>query len=182
VIAAVTRWDALIAAAAAAVGLPFELLQGLVRQESAGDPDAVSHVGASGLTQLMPGTADELGVENPFDPEQALSGGARYLAARIREFDGDVAAGLAAYNAGAGNVRRRGRWPEAGWLSRMPAETRDYVPKVLGHAGWMLVGELAVPPRGAPVDPAPGGGGLPPAAVVLVGAVLVGAFYLIARS
>jgi soluble lytic murein transglycosylase-like protein len=111
--------DALISQIANETGLDPKLLHALVIVESAYDIGAVSPVGARGLTQLMPGTARELGVTNAFDTEQNLRGGARYLAIQIGRF-GDLRLALAAYNSGPGRVARLGRVPDI-------AETQGYV-------------------------------------------------------
>jgi soluble lytic murein transglycosylase-like protein len=96
----------------------------LVQVESAFQPRAVSPKGARGLTQLMPGTARELGVQDAFDPQQNLDGGARYLRQLLTRYGGDVKRALAAYNAGPGAVdRHRGVPPYR--------ETRQYVRRVL---------------------------------------------------
>jgi len=112
-----------IDAAARAHGLDPKLLHALVVTESAYRADAVSPVGAGGLTQLMPGTALELGVADRFDPSENLRGGANYLARQILRF-GDVRLALAAYNSGPGRVARLGRIPDI-------AETRAYVSAVI---------------------------------------------------
>lgn len=112
-----------VANAAAAHGLDPKLLHALVVTESAYRPDAVSPVGAAGLTQLMPATALELGVRNRFDPIENLRGGADYLARQILRF-GDLRLALAAYNSGPGRVARMGRIPDI-------AETRAYVAAVI---------------------------------------------------
>lgn len=101
-----------------------DLLDALVQAESNYNPGAVSRMRAIGLTQLMPGTAQELGVTNPFDPVQNLNGGAKYLSQMIKQFDGDLSLALAAYNAGPGAVRKHGGIPPFD-------ETRDYVDRVL---------------------------------------------------
>ncbi len=111
-----------IKAAAIRYGLDPTLLAGLVQAESGFRPDAVSHAGAIGLAQLMPGTADGLGVD-PHDPVQNLDGGARYLREQLDRF-GSVELALAAYNAGPGRVA------QAGGIPRI-AETQAYVPRVL---------------------------------------------------
>ena len=95
----------------------------LVTQESNWDPQAVSHKGAIGLAQLMPGTARLLGV-NPRDPEENLDGGARYLALQYAKFRSWRLA-LAAYNAGPGAVERYNGVPPF-------QETQNYVTTILG--------------------------------------------------
>ncbi len=103
-------------------GISPKLLAAVAKVESGYDSRAVSPVGARGLMQLMPTTARGLGVNDSFDPEQAIDGGARLLAANLREFR-SVPLALAAYNAGGGAVRRYGGIPPF-------AETQAYVPKV----------------------------------------------------
>lgn len=115
-----------IKAAAARYDLPEELIAGVIWQESRANPRAVSHCGAMGLMQLMPGTARHLGVSNAFHPGQNIDGGAKYLRQMLDKF-GKVEHAVAAYNAGPGNVQKYGGIPPF-------RETRDYVPKVLGGA------------------------------------------------
>lgn len=103
-------------------GLPAGLLDALVLAESRYQVDAVSPVGAGGLTQLMPGTAKELGVANRFDPIENIDGGARYLRAMLDKF-GAIVPALAAYNAGPGAVMRHRGVPP--WR-----ETQGYVRQV----------------------------------------------------
>lgn len=116
-----------IDAAAAKYGLDPALLRGLVKQESGFDPNARSGVGALGLTQLMPGTARELGVTDPTDPAQAIDGGAKYLKQQLDKFGGDTSKALAAYNAGPGAVLKYGGIPPF-------AETQNYVKSILAIA------------------------------------------------
>jgi soluble lytic murein transglycosylase-like protein len=97
-------------AAAMKYGLPPSLIRSVMAAESAGRPDAVSHKGAIGLMQLMPGTAKELGVD-PHDPAQNVDGGARYLRDLLLKFDGRLWHALAAYNAGPGAVEKYGDIP-----------------------------------------------------------------------
>lgn len=106
-------------------GVPEDLFLKLVKQESGFNPAAVSPAGARGLTQLMPGTAEYLGVTDPFDPIQNLDGGARYLREQLDTF-GDPTLALAAYNAGPTRVARCGCIPDI-------TETRFYVLRVLSR-------------------------------------------------
>lgn len=117
------RYRREINAAAADYGLDAGLLRALIHAESAFDPLALSAKGAQGLTQLMPGTASDLGVTDVFDPEENIRGGARYLAGLLRDFNGDERLATAAYNAGPGAVRRHAGVPPY-------AETQVYVDRV----------------------------------------------------
>lgn len=96
--------DRYVSNAARRTGLPPQLIHKVIQQESSYNPDAVSDAGAQGLMQLMPGTASMLGVEDSFNPEQNINGGAEYLRQMLDMFDGDVRKALAAYNAGPGNI------------------------------------------------------------------------------
>jgi soluble lytic murein transglycosylase-like protein len=116
-----------ISAAANKYGVDPALLAGLVKAESNFNPKAQSGVGAKGLTQLMDATASGLGVTNPFDVQQSLDGGAKFLGGLLKQFHGDQSLALAAYNAGPGAVQKYGGIPPY-------QETQRYVPKVLGYA------------------------------------------------
>jgi len=85
----------------------------------------VSHAGAMGLMQLMPATAERLGVTNAFDINQNINAGTQYLASLLARFDNDIELALAAYNAGWPRVEAAGGIPDI-------RETQNYVPRVLG--------------------------------------------------
>ncbi|MCE5270083.1 transglycosylase SLT domain-containing protein [bacterium] len=118
----------LIQQAAERNGLDPALVSAVILQESGGDPGAVSPAGAQGLMQLMPSTADSLGVSDPLDPRQNLEAGARYLRQMLERFGGDEKLALAAYNAGPGAVERYSGVPPY-------RETRNYVKNVLSLRG-----------------------------------------------
>lgn len=119
------RYAAKIAELSRRFDLSPSLLEALVWQESRWRENAVSHAGARGLAQLMPGTAKYLGVD-PDDPMQNLEGGARYLREQLDRFDGDLEKALAAYNAGPGRVIRAGGIPNI-------RETKLYVAAIMGR-------------------------------------------------
>lgn len=119
------RWSGRVAELAAKYDISPALLEAVVWQESRWNTGAVSPVGARGLTQLMPGTARQMGV-NPHDPHANLEGGARYLRIQLDAFGGDVEKALAAYNAGPGRVIRAGGIPAI-------RETRLYVASIMAR-------------------------------------------------
>lgn len=119
--------------AAGYYSLPVELVLAVIRVESAFDARAVSAAGAMGLMQLMPETAAEMLVADPFEPRENVFGGARYLRILVNRFDGDVRLALAAYNAGPGAVERWGGVPAY-------LETARYVVNVMGYYHRLLEG------------------------------------------
>ena len=140
-----TSWHSEIGTAAHASRLSEALLTALVMVESNGKSNAVSHAGAQGLGQLMPGTARHLGVRDAFHPTQNLRGAAAYLSDLLDMFGGDLVLALAAYNAGEGAVMRHKGVPPY-------RETRAYVPKVLSAfliAQQFCAGEPSRDPRAA---------------------------------
>lgn len=100
------------------------LIKAIIQAESNFNPQAISAHGAQGLMQLMPETARDMEVKNPFDPRQNIAGGTRYIRHLLDWYHGDLALSLAAYNAGPGRVSRHGPIPHI-------PETMAYVSKVL---------------------------------------------------
>ena len=120
------NYDGYIAEAARTHGVSFSLIKAVIRAESAFDPDAVSTKGACGLMQIMPATARELGVADPFDPRENILGGARYLRELLNQFGGSIPLAVAAYNAGPGTVQSVNGVPPYD-------ETQSYVRRVLRY-------------------------------------------------
>ena len=125
-----TAVDAALTENSRLYNIRLPLLQSIAKHESNYDPAAVSPKGATGVMQLMPGTAKDMGVDDPKDPTQNVRGGTRYFAQLLTKYGGNEALALAAYNAGPGAVDKAG-----GDLTKLPAETQAYVKNVLASAG-----------------------------------------------
>jgi soluble lytic murein transglycosylase-like protein len=118
-----TRYDEHIRQAAALYQIPEQLIRAVIKVESDYDPRAVSYAGARGLMQLMPETAERLGVKDINDPRENVLGGVRYLRVLANMFNGDLDFTIAAYNAGENAVIQHGGIPPY-------TQTREYVVKV----------------------------------------------------
>lgn len=119
-----TKYDEYFKKAAKKYGVSESLLKAIAKAESNFNANDVSSAGAIGVMQLMPETAKELGVTDPYDPEQNIMGGAKCIAQKLKEFNGDVKLALAAYNAGSGAVKRNGG---------VPSYCKSYISKVLSY-------------------------------------------------
>src|SRR5579872_2068191 len=136
--------EAIIANHSVAQNLDPRLVRALIQAESGYNVKALSNKGAIGLMQLMPDTASELKISNPYDPSENVRGGTMYLRQMIDHFAGKVELAIAAYNAGPGAVEKHGGIPPF-------AETRDYVKRVL--ALWRGAAEINLPTAAAVLLP-----------------------------
>lgn len=124
-------FEPIIQKASADYGVPVERIRSMINTESSGNPNARSKKGAAGLMQLMPSTAADLGVTDPYDPAQNIDAGVRYYAQQLKKYGGDEAKALAAYNWGPGNVDKFGE----NYAKVAPKETKDYVRKITAQMG-----------------------------------------------
>ena len=120
------KYDALISKYAQQYGVEENFVRAVMKQESRFNPKAESGAGAKGLMQLMPATARQYNVTDPFDPEQSIRGGVHLLSNLSKMYKGDKKMILAAYNWGCGNLNKFG-------FEKRPAETRNYVNLVLKY-------------------------------------------------
>lgn len=118
--------DAYFKEAASTYGVEENLLRAIARAESNFNPNATSSAGAMGIMQMMPATAAECGVTDPYDARQSIMGGAQYISKMLDKYNGNKTLALAAYNAGPGNVDNYGGIPPF-------EETQNYVQKVLNY-------------------------------------------------
>lgn len=120
------QYDAYIKEASDKHHIDPNLIHSIIKMESNYNAATKSHAGAAGLMQLMPGTAESLGVSDSLDAKQNIDGGVRYFKNMLNEQNGDIQLALAAYNAGPGNVKKHGGIPPF-------QETEQYVDKVMDH-------------------------------------------------
>ncbi len=118
------KYDAIIRRAAEQFDIEVNLIKAIIKAESSFDPDAISESGAQGLMQLMPDTAEEMRVGNPFDPEENILGGTRYLSLLLKRFEQDKRLAIAAYNVGPTAVTKHNDVPPI-------PQTRRFVERVI---------------------------------------------------
>jgi soluble lytic murein transglycosylase-like protein len=131
--------NGIITVAAQKESVSFELIKAVVEEESAARPCAISFRGAEGLMQLMPATAEQFNVQDPFDPKQNIEAGAKLLKLLLGKYDNDLTLTLSAYNAGSGRVDQEGGIPPI-------PETLNYVADILRKLR---------PTEDKPAEPAP---------------------------
>ena len=120
--------DLIIYRAGEKQGVDPRFIHAVIKQESRYNPKAVSYVGAQGLMQMMPATAERFGLKDPFDPKANVEAGTKYLKWLLKRFGGDVSLALAGYNAGEGAVDKYKGVPPFN-------ETQNYVKKIVANYG-----------------------------------------------
>ncbi|GBD88104.1 soluble lytic murein transglycosylase precursor [bacterium BMS3Abin03] len=120
------KYDHIIKEASNLFKIDKNLIKSVILTESAGNEKALSKASAKGLMQLMDATANQLGVNNVWNPKENIFGGTKYLADLLRQYNGDVKLALAGYNAGPGNVEKHNGIPPF-------TETKNYISRVLGY-------------------------------------------------
>lgn len=113
-------------------GIDESLILAVIKQESDFDSTCTSGVGAAGLMQIMPSNYAHLGISDPYDVNQNVNGGTKLLKEYLDQYNGDIQMALMAYNGGPGTMQNRGV-ESADDLYKMPKETQNYVPKVMGY-------------------------------------------------
>lgn len=113
-------------------GISESLILAVIKQESDFDSTCTSSAGAAGLMQIMPSNYSHLGISDPYDVEQNVNGGTKLLREYLDKYNGDIQMALMAYNGGPGTMKNRGV-SSAEDLYKMPQETQNYVPKVMGY-------------------------------------------------
>lgn len=130
--------DPIFEKAAKTYNVPFELLRSIAFHESGFQPQAVSHMGAMGIMQLMPVTAQTMGVTDPYNPEQNIMGGAKLLSQYLEKYDGDLKLTLAAYGAGSGAVAKYDGVPPY-------AETQKFVEDIMSTVDQEIIAHAPQP-------------------------------------
>ena len=120
------EYEDVIRKAAEQFGIEVNLIKAIIKAESSFDPDAISESGAQGLMQLMPDTANDMEVDDPFDPEENIFGGTRYLSLLLQRFNQEKRLAIAAYNAGAKIVANHNSVPPI-------PQTKRFVNKVMKY-------------------------------------------------
>ena len=122
----IQNYDTIIQRAAQQFGVESHLIKSIIMAESSFDPNAISQSGAQGLMQLMPPTANDMKVDNPFDPEENIFGGTKYLSLLLKKFNHDKKLAIAAYNVGPSVVAQSNAVP-------LIPQTRQFVEKVMKY-------------------------------------------------
>ncbi len=128
----IQKIDNAVNSAAKKYGVDPNLILAVIKQESDFDPNSTSEAGAAGLMQIMPENFASLGITDQYDVEQNVNGGTKLLKEYLDQYGGNMEMALMAYNGGPGTMQRRGV-SSANDLYKMPKETQNYVPKVMGY-------------------------------------------------
>ncbi|ASS66206.1 lytic transglycosylase domain-containing protein [Paenibacillus sp. RUD330] len=131
-VSAPEKYAGLFQAASQKYGLGNGILERIAKQESGFNPNAKnSKSGAAGMMQFMPGTAQGYGID-PYNPAQAIDAAGKMVSGLLAKYDGDMSKALAGYNWGGGNVDKAVKKYGANWLAYAPAETKNYIKKIMG--------------------------------------------------